>query len=113
MIPPALTGWPPYTFTPRDFAFESRPFLVDPAPFLCAFCTIKLPRAGNTLMGWGCKVQGRAEGQQPLRPSATFILHAMLDKVQLNETSFALRALASIFVVSVDRLNLSRGRHSF
>ena len=26
MMPPALTGWPPYTFTPRRLDTESRPF---------------------------------------------------------------------------------------
>ena len=31
---PAVTASPPYTFTPRRWEFESRPFLVLPAPFL-------------------------------------------------------------------------------
>lgn len=35
-MPPALTGCPPNTFTPRRFDSESRPFLVEPAPFLWA-----------------------------------------------------------------------------
>lgn len=39
MMAPALIGWPPYCFTPRRLLFESRPFLVEPAPFLCAFST--------------------------------------------------------------------------
>jgi hypothetical protein len=33
---PALTVSPPNFFTPNRFAFESRPFFVLPAPFLCA-----------------------------------------------------------------------------
>ena len=33
---PAVTNCPPYLFTPSLFALESRPFLVLPAPFLCA-----------------------------------------------------------------------------
>src|SRR5688572_12121500 len=36
MMLPALTTSPPYFFTPRRCEFESRPFLVDPCPFLCA-----------------------------------------------------------------------------
>lgn len=36
MMPPAFTGCPPYTLTPRRLLSESRPFLVEPAPFLCA-----------------------------------------------------------------------------
>src|SRR6516164_5365814 len=34
-LPPG-TSWPPKTFTPRRCAFESRPFLELPSPFLCA-----------------------------------------------------------------------------
>tara|TARA_B000000441_G_scaffold132708_1_gene120093 strand:+ start:52 stop:300 length:249 start_codon:yes stop_codon:yes gene_type:complete len=33
---PAFTTWPPQHLTPKRFALESRPFLVLPAPFLCA-----------------------------------------------------------------------------
>src|SRR6266487_961803 len=33
---PARTGVPAYTLTPRRWAFEPRPFRVEPAPFLCA-----------------------------------------------------------------------------
>ena len=36
MMPPAPIGCPPYTFTPRRLELESRPFFVEPAPFLCA-----------------------------------------------------------------------------
>src|SRR5262249_5901507 len=35
MEPPG-TNWPPKTFTPSRCAFESRPFLELPNPFLCA-----------------------------------------------------------------------------
>ncbi len=52
MIPPAFTGWPPYTLTPLRFDTESRPFLVDPAPFLCAASIIK---------GWGA-MRGKDTG---------------------------------------------------
>src|SRR4051794_8674769 len=40
MISPALTSWPPYRFTPRRCELESRPFLVDAAPFLCAMSSV-------------------------------------------------------------------------
>src|SRR5690242_3433282 len=40
MISPALTSWPPKRLTPRRWAFESRPFLVDAAPFLCAMGSV-------------------------------------------------------------------------
>lgn len=33
---PALTNSPPKVFTPSIFGLESRPFLVEPTPFLCA-----------------------------------------------------------------------------
>src|SRR3954469_4415064 len=36
MMPPPRIAWPPKTFTPSRWAFESRPFLEEPRPFLCA-----------------------------------------------------------------------------
>src|SRR3712207_68088 len=36
MIAPAVTGWPANTWTPSRLAAESRPFLDEPRPFLCA-----------------------------------------------------------------------------
>src|SRR5438309_7051212 len=36
MIIPAFTVWPSNNFTPRRFAFESRPLREEPRPFLCA-----------------------------------------------------------------------------
>src|SRR5215469_8806592 len=36
MMLPASMAWPPYTFTPRYFGFESRPLRLEPTPFLCA-----------------------------------------------------------------------------
>src|SRR3954469_9171034 len=40
MISPALTAWPPYRLTPSRWELESRPFLVDAAPFLCAISNL-------------------------------------------------------------------------
>src|ERR1700728_5478507 len=36
MIVPPVTTWPPNAFTPSRWAFESRPFVELPPPFLCA-----------------------------------------------------------------------------
>src|SRR3954469_20997817 len=36
MISPPVTVWPANTFTPRRWAFESRPLRLEPRPFLCA-----------------------------------------------------------------------------
>src|SRR3954451_19668079 len=50
MISPALTSWPPYRFTPRRWELESRPFLVEAAPFLCAMSSVlhgRSRRAGS------------------------------------------------------------------
>src|SRR6478609_4732024 len=50
MISPALTSWPPYRFTPRRCELESRPFLVEAAPFLCAMSSVlrgRSRRAGS------------------------------------------------------------------
>src|SRR6266702_782519 len=50
MISPAPTSCPPNRFTPSRWAFESRPFRLDEAPFLCAISAL-LPRAGCCLPG--------------------------------------------------------------
>src|SRR5216684_1345928 len=42
MIDPPGTICPPKTFTPRRWAFESRPFLELPNPFLCAILLFRL-----------------------------------------------------------------------
>jgi hypothetical protein len=34
MISPPVTAWPANTFTPSIFGFESRPFRLEPSPFL-------------------------------------------------------------------------------
>src|SRR4029079_5937029 len=44
MIAPAVTVSPANTFTPSRFAFESRPFLEEPSPFLCATVLLLLRR---------------------------------------------------------------------
>src|ERR1700677_4438440 len=53
MIEPPGTSCPPKAFTPRRCAFESRPFLELPSPFLCA---IELPLSYNLVDGDARKV---------------------------------------------------------
>lgn len=67
MMPPAPTGCPPYTFTPRRLDTESRPFFVEPAPFLCAAsmgATAGLKRAGA-----GRAARGRSRAVLQRQPS--------------------------------------------
>lgn len=53
-MPPALTGWPPYTLTPRLCPLESLPFLVLPPPFLCAASMVRGALAGHTQGAGAC-----------------------------------------------------------
>src|SRR6185369_1878391 len=46
MIEPAGMVWPPNTFTPSIFGWESRPFRVEPPPFFCAMVQISLRGSG-------------------------------------------------------------------
>src|SRR3954454_22061997 len=39
-IIPALTSWPSNSFTPSRLDCESRPFLEEPSPFLCAIVLV-------------------------------------------------------------------------
>jgi hypothetical protein len=58
MMLPAMTSSDPNFLTPRYCALESRPFLVEPVPFLCAASTLKVNRTG-ALVVWGiAKQQG-------------------------------------------------------
>ena len=52
MMLPVATGSPPYFLTPRYLGLESRPFLVEPVPFLCAASTEKPKRTGAEV-DWG------------------------------------------------------------
>src|SRR3954451_4539170 len=47
MISPPVTVWPAKTFTPRRFAFESRPLRLEPRPFLCALALGPPPDRGD------------------------------------------------------------------
>src|SRR3712207_9319690 len=51
MISPALTTWPPKRFTPRRWAFESRPLREDEAPFLCAMSSSALRDVADDHVG--------------------------------------------------------------
>src|SRR3954469_16207885 len=56
MISPALTTWPPKRFTPRRWAFESRPLRDDEAPFLCAMSSSALRDVADHDAGQGLTV---------------------------------------------------------
>src|SRR3954453_8377737 len=56
MISPALTTWPPKRFTPRRWAFESRPLRDDDAPFLCAMSSSALRDVADHDAGQGLTV---------------------------------------------------------
>src|SRR3954453_20115184 len=56
MISPALTTWPPNRFTPRRWAFESRPLRDDDAPFLCAMSSSALRDVADHDAGQGLTV---------------------------------------------------------
>src|SRR5665647_3614203 len=51
MISPADTTWPPKRFTPRRWAFESRPLREALAPFLCAMANL-LSYCSRSLRWW-------------------------------------------------------------
>src|SRR5215472_340515 len=58
MISPAPTSWPPKRLTPSRCAFESRPFRLDDAPFLCAI-------AGSALLLRPSAGLGSADASHP------------------------------------------------
>src|SRR5271169_6684652 len=49
MMPPPRMVWPPNTLTPSRWAFESRPFLEEPKPFLCAISIASFARLQGPL----------------------------------------------------------------
>lgn len=55
MIEPASTACSPNTLTPRRFAFESRPFLVDPPDFVCDIMWWSNARRILGEIWFGCK----------------------------------------------------------
>ena len=94
MMPPAPTDWPPYTFTPRRLDTESRPFFVDPAPFLCAASigtTAGLKRAGAGRAAKGRRLLQRQLSCRPLKEltSACAMLSARVYTKALHPRSAA------------------------
>src|SRR3954465_8843556 len=53
MMDPAGTTWPAKTFTPSRLELESRPFLEEPRPFLCAIAYASCSVAGFSAAGLG------------------------------------------------------------
>lgn len=72
MMFPVTTCSPPYFFTPRYCGFESRPFFVEPVPFLCAFSTTSEPRIGAAvLVGMETTRAPPTEWRAAIEPVAT------------------------------------------
>src|SRR4051794_10803343 len=81
MIEPPLTSCPPKTFTPSRCAFESRPFLELPRPFLCAIDSSLLHR--DLIDGQLCVVL-------PVTVSPLVLLFTLeLENDKLHATAFA------------------------
>ena len=53
MISPPVTFWPAKTFTPSMFGFDSRPFRLEPSPFLCAISLLFSSRFLSVFRGFG------------------------------------------------------------
>src|SRR5689334_186863 len=70
MMLPALTAWPPNSFTPRRLPALSRPLREEPPAFLCAIC--RSPSGGRDVAD--------AQGGQvlPVAPLAAAVLPAAL-----------------------------------
>src|SRR5690349_19130237 len=87
MISPALTTWPPYRLTPRRWALESRPFLVDAAPFLCAIAS-----SPSALCGLG-RPSGLDVGDLDLGVLLAVALALLVTRLVLELLDHDLRAL--------------------
>lgn len=69
---PVITTSPPYFFTPRYCGLLSRPFLVDPVPFLCAASTQKPARTGAlVVLGIATTRPPETEAWRAARPATT------------------------------------------
>src|SRR3954468_21485899 len=79
MIEPACTGWPAKTFTPSRLAAESRPFLDEPRPFLCAIGgLLRFLRRG------GARAAGLADAlDRDTRQLGAVSAHALLAPLRL------------------------------
>src|ERR1700754_2176726 len=92
MMLPALMTWPPYIFTPRRLASESRPLRVLPPAFLCAMSSI-------LLLGYQAEKSGLDTGDfdlgEPLAVAHT--LHVVLTATELDDADFIVTTLGDYF----------------
>src|SRR4051794_23237053 len=83
MMDPPGTNWPPNTLMPKRCAFESRPFLELPRPFLCAI-RYSCPALGQDLRHLNLRVV------LPVADGALVLLLAL----KLENNGFIAAALA-------------------
>jgi len=116
MIEPPVTSWPPKAFTPSRCAFESRPFVELPPPFLCAIAQSLLKFRPRLL---GCGV-GYAVGLDRLDAhlgkvlTVSLQLLVLLLPLQVEYQDLVARPSPSTSAVTfaVDGLPRFQNRHS-
>src|SRR5690606_34235451 len=87
MMLPALTAWPPNSFTPRRLLSESRPLRVEPPAFLCAMSQILLKESGLDASD--------LDFGEPL--TVALALHVVLAATELDDGHLVMAALADHF----------------
>src|SRR5690606_29872409 len=87
MMLPALTAWPPNSFTPRRLLSESRPLRVEPPAFLCAMSQILLKESGLDASD--------LDFGEPLTVALT--LHVVLAATELDDGDLVVAALTDHF----------------
>ena len=68
MMLPVTTCSPPYFLTPRYLGLESRPFLVEPVPFLCAASTLKERTGWEVVVGMATMRDPETDALRAARP---------------------------------------------
>ena len=71
MMLPVETTSPPYFFTPRYWGLESRPFLVEPVPFLCAASTVNARTGALVVVGIAATRPPETAALRAARPATT------------------------------------------
>jgi hypothetical protein len=109
IMPPAFTGWPPYTFTPRRFDSESLPFFVEPAPFLCAASITKPLRGAHNGLQLLTDAPAKALARMLVANmmSAAVFFVVVLDSRQRNQRPLSLDRF-KLMAISDSRLQRRR-----
>jgi len=71
MMLPVDTTSPPYFLTPRYWGLESRPFFVEPVPFLCAASTVNPLAGALVVLGMATTRPPETEAWRAARPAMT------------------------------------------